>query len=153
MNTPYKIYLAKLKRAERPGKGLPNTVYKVGITSSMDAMDRLLYNGDDEPNPITSVFPDVKVMTTVWAANKEMALRIESFIMNSIKGNDKSFHNWYEPRQISGITEMRRWDYDEVQKVFGIMDRLVTDKRAFKKYADMNIMKASDHYASAADIY
>ena len=36
----YKVYLAKLKRPV----GKPKTVYKVGITSSSDAMSRLTYN-------------------------------------------------------------------------------------------------------------
>ena len=40
--------------------------------------------------------------------------------MYNISG-DERFHNWYEPKQLSGITEMRTWNYDEVQKVFEIM--------------------------------
>ena len=40
--------------------------------------------------------------------------------INNISG-DERFHNWYEPKQLSGITEMRTWNYDEVQKVFEIM--------------------------------
>ena len=32
--------------------------------------------------------------------------------------NEEFFHNWWEPNKISGITEMRKWDYDEIQKIF-----------------------------------
>lgn len=116
----YKVYLAKLKRPD-PTPGLPRTVYKVGITSSSDAMRRLTYNGPDEPNPIVSVFPDIKVMNSVWCDSEEEALELEQFIMDNIKSGEDYFHNWYEPRQISGITEMRTWDYDEVQEVFRMM--------------------------------
>jgi hypothetical protein len=151
---PYKIYLAKLKRTERV-VGQPNCVYKIGITSSMDAMDRLCYNREDELNPITSVFPDIKVMSTIWAPDKESAEQIETFIMNTVKGASERFHNWYEPRQISGITEMRKWDYDEVQQIFGLFDRLVKEGKVVKRYSDLHIDRASakDHLASVADIY
>jgi len=117
----YKVYLAKLKRSERVNS-LPNCVYKVGITSSSDAERRLKYQGQDEPNPIVSVFPDIKVMNSVWVDNEDKALELESHIMNTIRGKDKWFHNWYEPRQISGITEMRVWNYDEIQQIFAIME-------------------------------
>ena len=117
----YKVYLAKLKRSEL-WNSLPNCVYKVGITSSSDAERRLRYQGQDEPNPIVSVFPDIKVMNSVWVDNEDKALELESHIMNTIRGKDKWFHNWYEPRQISGITEMRVWNYDEIQQIFAIME-------------------------------
>jgi len=112
----YKVYLAKLKRPI----GKPKTVYKVGITSSSDAMSRLTYNRWDEPNPIIETFPDIKVMNSVWVESEEEALALEQKIMYTISGSER-FHNWYEPKQLSGITEMRTWNYDEVQKVFEIM--------------------------------
>ena len=117
----YKVYLAKLKR-EYFVQGLPKTVYKVGITSSYDAMKRLSYDGPDEPYPIINTFQDIKVMSSVMCDNEEEALALEKHIMDTIKGNEVHFHNWYEPEQVSGITEMRRWDYEEVQKVFELMD-------------------------------
>jgi len=54
--------------------------------------------------------------------SKEEAESIEKRIMDSIANTagDKYFHNWYEPRQISGITEMRKWNYDEIQTIFEI---------------------------------
>jgi len=118
----YKVYLAKLKREIREN-GLPTTVYKVGITSSNDAERRLRYTGEDEPNPVTSVFQDIKIMTSTQRVySKEEAESIEKRIMDSIANTagDKYFHNWYEPRQISGITEMRKWNYDEIQTIFEI---------------------------------
>lgn len=114
----WKVYLAKLKRAS----GHPKTVYKVGITRSSDAMRRLTYQGADEPNPIVSEFPDIKVMHSVWTENEDEALALEEEIMKTVKGNDQYFHNWYEPRQLSGITEMRKWNYDEIQQIFGMMN-------------------------------
>jgi hypothetical protein len=114
----YKVYLAKLKRLN----GNPRTVYKIGITSSSDAMDRINYRGDDEPYPITNYFNDNKIMKAVWKESKEEAEALEILIMNTIKGNEKYFHNWYEPDQISGITEMRKWNYEEVQKVFELLN-------------------------------
>lgn len=114
----FKVYLAKLKRTS----GYPKTVYKVGITRSYDAMDRLTYQGADEPNPIVSEFPDIKIMHSVWAESKDEAIALEEEIMEAVKGTDQYFHNWYEPRQLSGITEMRKWNYDEIQQIFGMMN-------------------------------
>lgn len=126
----YKVYLAKLKRNLRE-EGLPTTVYKVGITQSNDAERRLRYTGEDEPNPVTSVFQDIKIMTsTLRKYSKEEAEAIEKRIMTeiAIDAGDEYFHNWYEPRQISGITEMRKWNYDEIQAIFEI----------FKEYKNAN---------------
>lgn len=120
----YKVYLAKLKRAHRVD-GLPNTVYKVGITSSADAMQRLTYSGADEPNPITSTFTDIKIMASTGRVyTREQAEAIEKRIMKEITSSagDTYFHNWYEPRQLSGITEMRVWNYDEIQSIFKIFE-------------------------------
>jgi hypothetical protein len=122
MLQPWKIYLAKLKRLEAL-EGLPTTVFKVGITSSSDAMKRLSYRGADEPNPIIETFHDIKVMHSVWASSREEAEQIEQSIMKDIAGNGY-FHNWREPSKLSGITEMRTWNYDEVQKVIALMNKL-----------------------------
>lgn len=120
----YKVYLAKLKRSMREAD-LPTTVYKVGITSSGDAMSRLTYSKDDEANPITSIFSDIKIMTsTLRKYTREEAEAIEKRIMTEITvdAGDTYFHNWYEPRQLSGITEMRSWNYDEIQAIFKIFE-------------------------------
>jgi hypothetical protein len=114
----YKVYLAKLKRPS----GNPRTVFKIGITSYNDAMDRINYRGNDEPFPITNYFNDNKIMaSTKRIYTEEEAKTLERRIMNTIKGNEKYFHNWYEDDKISGITEMRKWNYDEVQKVFELL--------------------------------
>lgn len=114
----YKVYLAKLKRED----AYPKCVYKIGITSSTDAMKRLTYAEADEPHPISHYFPDIKVMKTVWCKDRTEAETLEKYIMDSVKGSDRYFHDWYEKYHISGITEMRKWNYEEVQKVFGILE-------------------------------
>lgn len=119
----YKVYLAKLKRVGKK----PTCVYKVGITSSRDAMNRLLYNESDEKEPISNHFNDIKIMRSIPNIPYEQALKIESFIMNRIKGNDKNFHNWFEESKISGITEMRIWNYEEVTRIIKIMDIIQTE--------------------------
>ena len=120
----HKVYLAKLKRQD--GKK-PSTVFKVGITKSVDALTRLTYNRPDEPNPIVETFPDIKVMASVWCDSEEEALKLEAHIINTIAGGGR-FHNWFEPKQLSGITEMRVWNYDEVQKVFALMEEFKNAK-------------------------
>jgi len=113
MNNLYKVYIAKLKRQQNN----PRIVLKVGITSSSDAMDRLTYKGTDEPYPISNYFSDIKIMASSRKIySREEAESIEAYIMQSIKGTDPYFHNWREKDQISGITEMRIWNYNEFLK-------------------------------------
>lgn len=116
----YKVYLARLRREDV----YPKCVYKVGITGSSDAMTRLTYAKADEPNPIIKTFPDIKVMNSIVVDTKEKAEKIEASIMEAIRYSkgDKWFHNWFEKAKVSGITEMRKWDYDEVQSVFKMMN-------------------------------
>ena len=110
MNDLYKVYLAKLKRPE----GNPKCVLKVGITSSSDAMDRLTYDRIDEAYPIKKYFPDIKIMASTRRRYSRIeAEAIEVYIMKRIQGMDSKFHNWYEKDQVSGITEMRKWNYNE----------------------------------------
>jgi hypothetical protein len=118
----YKIYIAKLKRTN----AIPRIVLKVGITSSSDAMDRLTYKGADEPYPISNYFSDIKIMKSSQRIySKEEAESIEAYIMHRIKGLDPYFHNWREPDQISGITEMRIWNYEEFLNAIALLDESV----------------------------
>jgi len=117
----YKVYIAKLKRTN----SIPRVVYKIGITSSTDAMDRLMYAEADEPFAISKYFTDIKVMkSTPKKYTREEAEAIEAQLMNTLKGDDIRFHNWYEKDQISGITEMRKWNYEEFVKGVELMDVL-----------------------------
>ena len=112
-----KVYVAKLKRA----KGDVKCVYKVGITKSPDAMSRINYRSSAELYPITNYFTDNKIMKTVWCESVEEAERLEKHLMDSIRGNQR-FHNWWEKDPISGITEMRKWNYEEFQKVCALIE-------------------------------
>ena len=115
----YKIYIAKLKRADQ----IPRVVLKIGITSSTDAMNRLMYNESDESFSISKYFSDIKVMKSSQKIyTREEAEAIEASIMNYVKGTDSRFHNWYEKDQISGITEMRVWNYDEFLQACEVLD-------------------------------
>jgi hypothetical protein len=118
----YKVYIAKLKRS----KGNPRVILKVGITSYYDAMDRLTYRGADEPYPITNYFPDIKIMASSKRIySKEQAESIEAYIMSGVKGLDSYFHNWFEPDQLPGITEMRIWNYEEFLKSIDLLDEAI----------------------------
>lgn len=119
----YKVYIAKLKRTN----AFPRVVLKVGITSSSDAMERLTYQGDDEPHPITNYFSDIKIMKSSQRIySREEAESIEAYIMQVIKGTNQYFHNWRENGKISGITEMRKWDYEEFKKALTLLESATT---------------------------
>ena len=114
----YKVYLVKLKRRH----GRPRCVYKIGITSFADAMDRINYRGWDEQYPITDFFTDNKVMKTIWCETYEEAWQVEQYLMELIAGSREGFHNWWEESMISGLTEMRLWNYEEVMKCIKFMN-------------------------------
>jgi hypothetical protein len=136
-----KVYLAKLKRKDVK----PTCVYKVGITSSYDALDRLMYKGPDELFPISNYFEDIKVMKSIYVSDRTTAELVEKFLMKSISGESK-FHNWYERDQISGITEMRVWDYDEYLKVRELMDNYENESlyQTILSEHNANITRVSD---------
>ena len=119
----YKVYLAKLKRESSK----PSCVYKIGITSSVDAMDRLDYNGPNDSDSIliNEEFNDIKVMnSTQRIYSRDEAEKIEKQIMDTIRlrKGEKYFHNWWESKKLSGITEMRLWNYDEVQVAYSLIE-------------------------------
>lgn len=114
----YKIYVAKLTRKDKVNK-LPNTVYKVGVTQSKDALKPLLNEQCDVP--VTSVFSDIKIMSSVLVESEEVANAIEKRIASEIAKNGY-FHNWNEPTQVNGITKMRIWNYPEVQHIIKIFE-------------------------------
>ena len=122
----YKVYIAKLKREN----AYPRTVLKVGVTTFTDAMDRINYRGDDECFPITNYFTDNKIMaSSKQIYTEEEAKNIEAYIMNQIKGTAMYFHNWREDDKISGITEMRKWNYDEFLKAIELLKEACASSR------------------------
>lgn len=147
----HKVYLVKLCRMDavkaqelranntyehkdKYGKSLPNCVFKVGITKYRDAESRISFDGDNE-HPIRNTFDVVQYQRSIQVENRTVAEKLEKYIMetvfgaraqiNAIEGKytEKAFHNWYEPNQIDGITEMRRWNMPEVKLVRLILDR------------------------------
>jgi len=107
------LYLAMLLRSDNT----PKRVYKIGITNARDPMLRLTYQGPDEPYPIINYFPEIFLLKYIWLPTKKLAEKAERFIMWKIKQttNSNRFHNWREKDPISGITEMRVWNDDEIK--------------------------------------
>jgi len=123
MSSVWKVYLAKLKRQDTK----PSCVYKIGITSSSDALARLDYRGPNDSDSIliNEEFNDIKVMnSTQRIYSRDEAEKIEKQIMDTIrlKKGEKYFHNWWESKKLSGITEMRLWNYDEVQVAYSLIE-------------------------------
>jgi hypothetical protein len=123
MSSVWKVYLAKLKRQDTK----PSCVYKIGITSSSDALARLDYRGPNDSDSIliNEEFNDIKVMnSTQRIYTRDEAEKIEKQIMDTIrlKKGEKYFHNWWESKKLSGITEMRLWNYDEVQVAYSLIE-------------------------------
>jgi hypothetical protein len=117
------VYLSGLKRPT----GDPKRAFKVGYSSFIDPMNRLAYQGPDEPSPLIGWFPEIEVMMYVICDSKEHALRLEEYVIKTIQGNDKWFHNWYEkPRWPgdcpSGVREIRKHNWQEIFKCVDLLE-------------------------------
>jgi len=112
------LYLAKLVRPDG------TWVYKIGVTNARDPMLRLTYQGSDEPYPIVNYFPEIYLLKYIWFPTEHQAKRAERFVMWSVKQkyNSPRFHNWREKDPISGITEMRLGNNEEVKFCEGLLD-------------------------------
>jgi hypothetical protein len=119
---PYYIYVVALMRTDLA----PYDIIKIGI--SQNPINRLFYNGSDEPYPIWESFPHMVVLKVIEIGPRYKAEAIEQFIMNLIKRDAKYFHNWYELpawKKITGITEMRIWNDQEVEDILLLVDKCV----------------------------
>lgn len=107
----YKIYLGFLTKLPNV-QGLPNKVTKPGITLSFDALKRLNYVGDDEPYPISNYFKTkILISTSKIFKKKEQAEYAEHYLQRLVSSDN--FHDFYYKEPISGITEMRQFNYEE----------------------------------------
>lgn len=131
-----KVYLASLAR-EIENTKLPSHVFKVGISNLQSSLDRLYYTGWDEPHPISYFFPKIKLLAEI-ETDQLMAEALEAHVMKMI--GSPRFHNWYEPKQISGITEMRKWNSREVDMAYAII-------WFYKKYGQLLDRDAASSYA------
>ena len=115
---PFKVYLVKFNRET----SFPKCVYKVGITSHKDVEER--FKNLQDSNAVMNHFEKMKVMHSIWVDNEDLALVLEAHILSTIRDLTDSprFHNWHEPVQLDGITEMRKWNYDEFLTVIDIMN-------------------------------
>ena len=103
-------------------------VYKVGITGKSDVQQRfqkLIDSGD---------ITDFKVHLSRWVKNHDEAFSKEQscfydIVVNFPENNyiDKTgnirFHNVWLDKQISGITEIRKYDYKEYKHAYNLVDK------------------------------
>jgi len=124
-----RVYLMDLQRTI----GWPKHAYKIGITSFDDPMERIQQNSKREIEEDTIIvnFPKIKCIYSIKTDTMDQAEYFETQLINLVKKRfsqnnyvrDKIhfFHNWHEKRQLSGITEMRKWNPVEVDYVLKLM--------------------------------
>jgi len=116
----YNVYGAGLHREVAP-KGCPDIALKIGITASVNPLDRLRYRKFDEPYPITDAFPKTCIIDFVTCSCKEEAEWLEETILDILREPGRPFHDrevWEEPKNkrgynLCGITEMCPWNEDK----------------------------------------
>ena len=116
---PYKLYLVRLVIDNE-------SCYKPGITSHRDVTKRFesLIESDTIRNfkiMKSSYFP---TRTEAYAAEQKLFdLVIERFGGYRHADGRVRFHNFWTDRQYSGITEMRKYNQDEVNYCWDYIDR------------------------------
>jgi hypothetical protein len=129
----YTVYLVKLSRTRDPSfhnAFAPTEAYKIGITQYADPLRRLI-RPEFRDSPC-HVWSDIKVLKTITVPSETVACQIEEWIMNVIQGSEKWFHNWYELTKFSGIRETRRWNQQEVNVIYELMDAAMEQFQAPK---------------------
>jgi len=101
-------------------------VYKIGITSQWDVQRRFQSQLD------TGDITDLKIWVSVWIPTKELAEQkerecfsaiTEMFPQNNFSKQGKQyFHNIWLKKNISGITEIRKYDEKERQVAFKLVE-------------------------------
>lgn len=103
----YNLYLFRLWTDDK--RQDPQQVYKIGITTAKDPYNRLRYNSIADKITISQVFPYASLLACRTFMDRADASRAEHKILKNIKPKDFLIES-----KISGITEMRRWDQNEV---------------------------------------
>jgi len=103
-------------------------VYKIGITSKLDAQQRFQRLID------SGKIKDFKIHISRWVKDRPQAENKEKNCFKEIVSNypennyiDKEgkhhFHNFWLDEQISGITEIRKYDYDEYKTAYELVEK------------------------------
>ena len=114
------VYGVALYREIAPN-GCPNLALKIGLTGSVNPLDRIRYRGSDEPYPISDAFEKQANIDSILCPEED-AKWLEDAIKDVLRDPGKPFHDrtiWEEPtnetgRPPCGITEMCPWNEDKV---------------------------------------
>lgn len=109
-NNQYNLYLFKLWTDDV--RQDPQCVYKIGITSAADPYNRLRYNAIADRVTISQVFPNAVLLAQRTFKTRAEAEAFESYLFTLVPKKDFLIET-----RISGITEMRRWDQEDVDKL------------------------------------
>ena len=112
----YNLYLFKLWTDD--SRQDPPCVYKIGITSALNPYDRIRYNSIADRVAISHVFPNCALLATKLFMNKAEAAQCEADLLMSVSKKDFVIET-----RISGITEMRRWNQEEVDHILSVINK------------------------------
>ena len=114
----YKLYLVRFTLDGQK-------VYKLGITSHIDVAKRFKKVLDE------GIITDFKIMKSSYFENKEEAYKAEQILFEEIKykfgGYEHKdgvtrFHNFYTRKKYNGITEIRKYNQNEVNYCWKYID-------------------------------
>ena len=104
-------------------------VYKIGITGKSDVQERFQRLID------SGTITDFKIHLSRWVKNQSIAEEKEKKCFVDIvvnypqnnyinkKNGNVHFHNLWLDEQVSGITEIRKYDYKEYKHAYNLVDK------------------------------
>lgn len=110
-----KLYLVSFTLVESNKR-----VWKMGLHRGSDIMDRFrkeLFEG---------IIKDLKPWISVWVANDYLELTEKQCFDEIVKvfgGYKNRFHNFWLPKMVNGLTEMREYNYEEIQYAYKMLEK------------------------------
>lgn len=90
----------------------PKQVYKIGITSAVDPYDRLRYNSIVDRVKICHLWENAELLACTKFKSRGAAKSFEYNLFKLVKPQDFIIES-----NISGKSEIRRWDQDEINQL------------------------------------
>tara|TARA_R110000803_G_scaffold22284_1_gene55669 strand:- start:851 stop:1216 length:366 start_codon:yes stop_codon:yes gene_type:complete len=111
----YKLYLVVFTLIESNKR-----VWKIGLHRGSNVDNRFKRELREK------IIKDFKIYLSVWVNNnilEQVEKECFSEIVDIFGGYKGRFHNFWLPKMTPGLTEMREYDYKEIQYAFKMLER------------------------------
>ena len=111
----YKLYLVVFTLVESNKR-----VWKIGLHRGSNVDNRFQKELDE------GIIKEFKIYLTVWVDNNILEQTEKECFDEIVKvfgGYKGRFHNFWLPKMINGLTEMREYNYNEIQYAYKMLEK------------------------------